>query len=244
MLAKGELMLTRKAILKFTVALAIVFLMTMGATGCASKKYVKQQIDPLTGKVAEVEAISKKNAQDIRDVDGRAQAGIQAANEKAEAADAKAVAAGQKADAVGANLNQVAGNIKGVQTELDSRIGNLDNYKLTDSAEVNFRSGKYDLNDEAKANLDAIAAKVKDQKGYVFEIQGFTDSRGAEGLNLDLSQKRAESVQRYLATTHNVPLFRLSIIGVGKEKPVEDNKTKEGRARNRRVEIRLLRTTV
>ncbi len=233
-------MVIGKTIWRCLCLFSIVVLVGMSATACASKKYVKQQIDPLTGKVAEVESISKKNTQDIHDVDARAQAGIQGANQKADAADAKAVEAQQKADAAQAAANQVAGNVKGVE----GRLGNIDSYKLADTIEVNFKTNRFDLDDQAKAKLDDLAGKVKDQKGYVLEIEGFTDSRGEEMYNLTLSQKRADEVKRYLATTHNIPLFRMSIIGVGEEKPVDDNKTKEGRAKNRRVEIRLLRSSV
>jgi OOP family OmpA-OmpF porin len=233
-------MFDRKTMLKWGMFLLVVLGGALLVTSCATKKYVKQQIDPLTGKVAEVEAISKKNSQDIRDVDSRAQAGIQAASQKADAADSKATLAGQKADAAQSTADQIARNVKGVE----SRLGNLDSFKLTDTVEVNFETNRYNLDVEAKAKLDALAAKVKDQRAFVFEIEGFTDGRGTEMYNLELSQKRAETVKRYLASNGNIPLFRMSIIGVGKDKPVDDNKTKEGRARNRRVEIRLLRSTV
>lgn len=233
-------MFNRERVLKWATTPAFVLMMSLVASGCATKKYVRKQIDPLTGKVAEVEAISKKNTQDIRDVDSRAQAGIQTATLKADAAQSKAELANQKADAAQSSVNQIAGNIKGVE----AKLGNLDTYKLAVSTQVNFKVNRYELNDEARAKLDALASKVKDQRAYVFEIEGFTDSSGSEALNLDLSQKRAESVKRYLATAHNIPLFRMSIIGIGEAKPIEDNKTKEGRARNRRVEVRLLRSTV
>lgn len=226
----------RKAILAMLVVASFSFLVI----GCASKKYVRQQIDPLTGKVTEVESISKKNTEEIRSVDSRAQQGIQTATQKADAADAHAATAEQKAGAAQTAADQVATNVKAV----DARFGNIDNYKLAESAAVTFKSGRHNLDDDAKAILDALASKTKDQKGFVIEIQGFTDNRGAEAFNLDLSQKRAEEVKRYLATAHNIPLFRMSIIGVGKVQPVDDNKTKEGRAKNRRVEIRLLRTSV
>lgn len=233
-------MLNRKTFLKFAALLALLILTVGLTTGCATKKYVKQQIDPLTGKVVELEEITKKNTQDIRDVDARAQAGIQAANQKADAADSKAVTANQKAESAQSAVDQVARNVKGVE----SKLGNLDSYKLTDTTQVTFKTGQHDLNDEAKANLDAIATTVKDQKGFTIEIEGFTDSRGEEQLNLELSQKRAEAVKRYLAATHNIPLFRMSIIGVGEAMPVADNKKSEGRAKNRRVEVRLLRSAL
>lgn len=233
-------MLNRKTILKFAVLLALIVLVVGLTTACATKKYVKQQIDPLTGKVVELEEITKKNSQDIRDVDSRAQAGIQAANQKADVADSKAVTANQKAETAQSAVEQVAKNVKGVE----SKLGNLDSYKLADTTQVTFKTGQYDLNDEAKAKLDALATTVKDQKGYMIEMEGFTDSRGDEQLNLELSQKRAESVKRYLAATHNIPLFRMSIIGIGEAMPVADNKKSDGRAKNRRVEVRLLRSAL
>ncbi|MDD5542694.1 MAG: OmpA family protein [Acidobacteriia bacterium] len=230
----------RKNIRKAILAMLVVSSFSFLVIGCASKKYVKQQIDPLTGKVTEVESITKKNTEEIRAVDSRSQQGIQAASQRADAADTHAATAEQKANAAQASADQVATSVKAV----DSRFANIDSYKLADSIAVTFKSGRHNLDDEAKAKLDALAAKTKDQKGYVIEIQGFTDSRGAEAFNLDLSQKRAEEVKRYLATSQNIPLFRMSIIGVGKAQPVDDNKTKQGRANNRRVEVRLLRTSV
>jgi len=231
-------MLNGKPVLRCPLGIALGFILAASITGCASKKYVKQQVDPLTGKVAEIESITKKNTQDIRDVDARAQAGIQAATAKAEAADTKAGLANQKADAAQSATDQIAKNVK----DVESKLGNIDSYKLADSAEVNFKTGQYDLSEEAMERLDAIAAKVKDQRGYILEIQGFTDDRGSEPFNLELSQRRAETVKRYLATKHEIPLFRMSVIGIGKAKPIEDNKTQEGRAHNRRVEVRLLRS--
>jgi OOP family OmpA-OmpF porin len=229
-----------KLMLRCAMIATLTCVGVLGVAGCATKKYVKQQIDPLTGKVAEIESITKKNTSDIRDVDSRAQAGIQSATAKAEAADAKAATANQKAEAAQSATDQIAKNVK----DVESKIGNVDTYKLADSTEVNFKSAQFELNDEARGKLDALAAKVKDQKGYVLEIQGFTDNRGSESLNLQLSEKRAETVKRYLATQHDIPLFRISVIGVGEAKPADDNKTKEGRAHNRRVEVRLLRSAV
>jgi outer membrane protein OmpA-like peptidoglycan-associated protein len=90
--------------------------------------------------------------------------------------------------------------------------------------------------------LDQLATKVKDSKGYVLEIQGFTDKTGNDRHNLGLSQGRSESVVRYLSQQHQVPLFRMFVLGLGSSKEVEDNKTRKGRAANRRVEITLLKS--
>jgi hypothetical protein len=83
---------------------------------------------------------------------------------------------------------------------------------------------------------------VKESKGYVLEIQGFTDKTGNDRYNLGLSQGRSESVVRYLSQQHQIPLFRMFILGLGSSKEVETNKTRKGRAANRRVEITLLKS--
>lgn len=212
--------------------------------GCATKKYVKQQIDPVSGRVDELTEVSKRNENSIKDVDSRAQSGIQSVQAKATEVDGKAMAADQKALEAQQMAKNAEGKISGVETGLNQKISNIDSYKPVENASVTFKSNVAELSDEAKASLDQLAGKVKDSKGYVLEIQGFTDSRGADSYNLVLSQKRSENVVRYLSQQHQIPLFRMFILGLGEAKQVEDNKTKEGRAANRRVEITLLKSEI
>ena len=211
-------------------------------TGCATKKYVKQQIDPVSGRVDELSDVSKRNETAIKDVDGRAQAGIQTVQTKTNEVDQKAIAATQKAE----ESQQLAKNnqtkIVSVENDFNQKLSNLDSYKPVDTSSINFKLNDAELNDEAKATLDQLASKVKDSKGYVLEIQGFTDRTGDDRYNLELSQRRSESVVRYLSQQHQIPLFRMSILGLGSSKEVENNKTRKGRAANRRVEITLLKS--
>lgn len=212
--------------------------------GCATKKYVKQQIDPVSGRVDELTEVSKRNENSIKDVDSRAQSGIQSVQAKATEVDGKAMAADQKALEAQQMAKNAEGKISGVETGLNQKISNIDSYKPVENASVTFKSNVAELSDEAKASLDQLAGKVKDSKGYVLEIQGFTDSQGADSYNLVLSQKRSENVVRYLSQQHQIPLFRMFILGLGEAKQVEDNKTREGRAANRRVEITLLKSEI
>ncbi len=212
--------------------------------GCATKKYVKQQIDPVSGRVDELTEVSKRNENAIKDVDSRAQSGIQSVQTKANEVDGKAMAADQKALEAQQMAKNAEGKISGVESSFNQKISNIDSYKPVENASVNFKFNHADLSDEAKATLDQLAAKVKDQKGYVLEIQGFTDNVGTDTYNLVLSQKRSENVVRYLSQQHQLPLFRMFILGLGEAKQVEDNKTKEGRAANRRVEITLLKSEI
>lgn len=232
-------MFTKKR--RFLTAVLMGILILTLASGCATKKYVKQQIDPVSGKVDELTQMTKKNESAIKDVDTRAQAGIQTVQTKTNEVDQKAVSAGQKADQAQQAAQNAQVQITNVETNFNQRFANIDNYKKLDTVTVNFDNGKYKLTDAAKATLDQLAAKVKDTKGYMLEVQGFTDSRGSDGYNLVLSQKRSDSVVRYLSAQYQIPIFRMAVVGQGKTGDKESNKTKEGRAANRRVEITLLR---
>src|SRR5205814_10531292 len=126
---------------------------------------------------------------------------------------------------------------------LETRVGSMsDNYTESEKQTVLFDTNKFNLSSQAKSTLDKIASDVSSQRtGYMLELQGFTDAQGSEQYNLGLSQRRVESVERYLVSK-NVPLFRVSVVGLGKDNPIADNKTKEGRAQNRRVEVRVLKS--
>jgi outer membrane protein OmpA-like peptidoglycan-associated protein len=147
--------------------------------------------------------------------------------------------------------NAARGGAKAAQATADAavagvnatneRISALDDYTPQDTAAVNFRSGSAVLNAEAKATLDQIASKAMNAKGYVLEVSGFADSRGSVNLNRQLSQRRADAVIRYLVENHSIPLRRIiTPFGYGEMNPVAENETRDGRAQNRRVEIKLL----
>lgn len=233
------MLLKNKGLLLIAPALLLALLFQ---PGCATKKYVKQQIDPVSGRVDELSEISKGNENAIKDVDSRAQAGIQTVQAKANEVDQKAVAATQKAEEGQLLAQNSQTKIVSVENNFNQKLSNLDSYKSVDTSSINFKLNSAELNDEAKATLDQLASKVKDSKGYVLEIQGFTDKTGNDSLNFELSQRRSESVVRYLSQQHQIPLFRMSILGLGSSKEVENNNTRKGRAANRRVEITLLKS--
>src|SRR5436190_10875504 len=130
--------------------------------------------------------------------------------------------------------------VAGVNATND-RISALDDYTPQDTASVNFRVGSALLNADAKSKLDAIATKALNAKGYVLEVTGFADSTGGTERNRALSQRRADAVIRYLVENHQIPLRRIvTPYGFGESNPVADNKTREGRSENRRVEVKVL----
>lgn len=222
-------------------SLVIVLASSMIASvGCTSKNYVKQQTTPLINKTNELDDLTAKNSHDIKDVDARAQAGIQAVNAKTAEVDQKAQTAGQNAS----SAQQVADAANTRVGVLTNTVLNLDNYHAVAETSVKFGFDKDNLTPKAKEALDQLATSISSTKGYIITLEGGTDSVGPADYNYDLSQRRANSVIQYLASKHQVPAHKIYVIGLGKDKPVETNKTSAGRADNRRVDVRLMTNTV
>jgi OOP family OmpA-OmpF porin len=221
-------------------SLVIALAASMAAgVGCASKNYVKQQTTPLINKTNELDDLTAQNSKAIKDVDARAQAGIQQVNAAAAAADQKAQAAGQSA----AQAQTSADNAVHRVDVLSSAVANLDNYRIVSESAVHFGFDKDFLTKDAKAELDKLGATVPNTKGYIITVEGGTDAVGPADYNYALSERRANAVIQYLGEKYNVPPHKIYLIGLGKDKPVQDNKSRDGRAANRRVDIRLMTNT-
>jgi len=204
--------------------------------GCATKNYVRSQVTPVINQVNELDDQTAKNTRDIRDVDTRAQQGIQQVNAKSTAADQKALAAGQTAD----QANQTATKTGNRVTNLAGKVENLDNYKPVSDATVLFAFNKAELTQKDKQTLDNFAQQMQVQKHYIIQVEGYTDSVGSADYNYQLSQRRADAVIQYLAQKYDVPAYRIFLIGLGKDNPVAQNTSAAGRAKNRRVDVRLM----
>jgi OOP family OmpA-OmpF porin len=222
-------------------SLTILLAASLAATvGCTTKNYVKQETTPLINKTNELDDLTAKNTREIKDVDARAQAGIQAVNAKTADVEQKAQAAGQSA-ASAQQTADAANNRVGVLT---NTVANLDNYRPVAETSVKFAFNRDNLTPKSKEALDQLAGSLASTKGYIITLEGSTDSVGSPEYNYDLSQRRANSVIQYLASKYSVPAHKIYVIGLGKDKPLETNKTKEGRADNRRVDVRLMTNTV
>jgi outer membrane protein OmpA-like peptidoglycan-associated protein len=217
----------------FAIGLAGAMLATVG---CSSKNYVRQQTTPLINKTNELDDLTAKNTNSIKDVDARAQAGIQQVNAKTDAVEQKAQAAGQQA----AQAQTLADTAVHRVDSLQNTVANLDNYHVVNETAVNFGFNKDTLTKEAKASLDQMATMVPNTKGYLIALEGGTDAIGGADYNYGLSERRANSVIQYLASKYNIPAHKIYVVGLGKDKPVESNKTSAGRAKNRRVDVRLM----
>jgi len=207
--------------------------LALGLTGCATKKYVAERVDPVNDRLGKVDQ-NQQGAQKQLDA---AEPRISAADEKATSADRRATDAIGRADAASKKADQVRADLR---TELNDRIANLDDYKSVGEATVLFKFNSAQLTDDGKAQLDQLAGtQVGTMKTYFVAIEGFTDKVGPADYNLDLSRRRAQAVQTYLVAQKNVPVFRIQIVGLGKDKALNEQKTREERSKNRRVQVTL-----
>jgi peptidoglycan-associated lipoprotein len=225
---------------KFIVAIPIALLAVGTTTGCATKKYVKgrvgevnQKVETISQDLEKTQERTRQNEQKIGEVDQKAQAAgeradaagrsAQEAQSAASAADAKAAAAGEKAEAVDKASKRMVYEV------------------VLSEDQGNFRFGKTDLPKEARARLDELVNQMKaDPKGAYFEIEGYTDSVGPKRVNEEVGLARAEAVKRYLYEEHHIPLHKMNVISYGEDHPIAPNKTRAGRAKNRRVVIKVL----
>ena len=212
----------------------------------ARKKYVQRQMSPVRNRVNELDELTADNTKSIKDVDARAQAGIQQASAKANEADQHAVAANNQAQ----QANQTAQQASNRLNQVEQVVGNLDQYQPASQTEIRFPSGHTTLGPKAKAALDDMAANVNGQKGYVIEVQGFSPSRGQAGIQS--SQAMANAVVRYLVEEHNIPVYRIYMMGMGNAKvqspapaaSSSNDRQAKGRPAPNRVEVSLLKNNL
>jgi peptidoglycan-associated lipoprotein len=222
---------------KFFVAVPIAVLAVGGTTACASKKFVRTSVGEVNDKVdsmgrslEETQERTRRNEGRITEVDQKAQAAAQSA---------------QQANDAAAAANRAATEVR---TEANSKFDAIDKanrrlvYEVVLSEDSgNFKFGKAELPDEAKAKIDEMVAHLKqDPKNVFIEIEGHTDNVGDKLINQKIGLERAEAVQRYLYEQYQIPLHKMNVISYGEEKPIAPNKTREGRAQNRRVVIKVL----
>ncbi len=201
----------------------------------ARKSYVKRQTEPIRDRVNELDELTDANSKAIKDTDSRAQAGIKMAADKADAADQHAVDAGNKATAAQQSAQMVTTRVQTVETV----VGNIDQYKASNQTEILFRPGQTVLSKNAKDAIDTMAESVKGQHGYIIEVQGFSSGKAQAAITA--SQKMAESVVRYLVLNHEIPVYRIYLVGMGNAPVATDDTAKTKRVSGGRVEISLLK---
>jgi len=247
-----EIMTLRNSPLLIGVLAAV----SLGSVGCATKKHVREAIAPVQNQLNQTDAhVSslQKQADDQKQAIGDLDRQVATADEKAveagrkaqEAADAAAKAnsaaadAAQRADSANNAALQAQQNVVKVDRKLDTTMQNLNNYRLVATEQVHFAINKSTLSKDELAKLDDAIQKIGGMKDYILEIQGYADQTGDKFYNRELSRKRADAVVHYLSVEHNIPLRTIRELGAGADFPDADNKTREARQENRRVDIKI-----
>ena len=222
---------------KSLFAASMLALTVAVAPACATKKFVRTEVgnvnskvDTLSGTLEETQERTRQNEGRIGEVDKKAEAAGRSATEARAAADAAAAKATELNTATNGRVDEVVAASRRLV------------YTVTLSEDQgNFKFGKTDLPDSAKMRLDEVIAQLKANPNNIFiEIEGHTDNVGNKELNEKLGMERAEAVKRYLYEQHQIPLHKINVISYGEDKPVAPNRTKQGRAQNRRVVVKVL----
>jgi OOP family OmpA-OmpF porin len=210
---------------------ALIVAGTLLLGGCATKKYVSQTVDPVKTKVDQVDTAQQATQKQLEGDETK----LSATAEKANSADTRAGDALNRADAASQKADQVRNDLR---NELSQTVANLDDYKLAGDTTVQFAFNSARLTPEDKQELDAlVTGHTNALKRYFIAIEGFTDRIGTDEYNLELSRRRAQAVQYYLVSQHNIPVYRVQIVGLGKDKPVDQGRNRAALAKNRRVEV-------
>jgi OmpA-OmpF porin, OOP family len=223
-------MVTKTPLLVFSLGLGCLF-----AAGCATKGYVRSQVQPVNTKVNQVQ---QQAQQQIKDTNSK----LDQTNQQMSADEKTLSATTETANSADTRSTDAVNGVKqnsGQINDLNGFATNIDAYKSADQEVVHFAFNKDQLTDADKAELDQLASQAQGQKRFLITLKGFTDQSGPASYNFQLSRRRAESVIRYLVSQHNIPVYLIHMVGMGKEDLVNNGKTRQDRADSRRVEVDL-----
>jgi outer membrane protein OmpA-like peptidoglycan-associated protein len=204
----------------------------------ARKKWVNRQLDPVKGQLNELDEVNAKNAQDIKDVDARAQAGIGKAQTTADQANQVATAAGQQAQQAGT----IAGQATGKVDQINGTVNGLDKYAEKNTVTVAFHRGSTVLSDDAKKELDDLATSLSGHQGYLLEVEAHAPGAGSVGIQN--SERLAEAVKRYLVTKYEIPVFRMHSVALGNVPATDTGDATPKPVRTSYVDLRLMENSL
>jgi len=229
----------RKSMMTMAVALGMVGVMT----GCATKKYVRTSVDTraqeISHRIDNDENTIKSSQSSIEELSGVTREHgqkITSLDNEIKQTDAKTQQAQQTGEAAQNTANKVGTQVSGLET----RFQNRNHFTVLNEEQVHFKFNSAKLDDQSKSTLNDMAQQLKQNPDVILVMEGHTDSAGSPDYNVQLGEKRAEAVIRYLVVDQAVPMNRISQISFGEDKPMADNKTKEGRAQNRSVVVRVM----
>jgi outer membrane protein OmpA-like peptidoglycan-associated protein len=203
----------------------------------ARKKWVNKRLDPIKGQLNELDEVNAKNANDIKDVDARATAGINKAQSTADQANQVASAAGAQAQ----QANTIAGQANGKVDKTSTTVAGLDQYAEKNVVSIKFRSGSTVLSADSKKQLDDLAASLTGHQGYILEMNAYTPLKGGAGIQS--SDRLAAAVKRYLVTEHEIPVYRMHSVALG-NMPVAGTGEDVKPVRTSYVELRLMENSL
>jgi OmpA-OmpF porin, OOP family len=225
-----------KASSSATVALLVGSLFV---AGCATKGYVRSEIQPLDQKVNQVDQNSQgRDTQQTAEINKTNQA-VEEDEKKLSATNEIAMTADNDAKNAMSKANQDAQDVINLRNNFQTIIANLDDYKPANKGVVHFAVNKDTLTKAEKAKLDDIASQIGSTPRYFITVEGFTDQTGSAAYNDQLSRERADAVISYLVGSHDVPVYRIHMVGLGDQKLVDDGKGRKGREESRRVEVTI-----
>jgi hypothetical protein len=206
----------------------------------ARKKWVQKRLDPINDRLSELDEVNARNAQAIKDVDERAQAGIKQAQSSADQANQLATTANTQAQAASSAAQQASGHVD----QLNSTVNGIDQYKQITDLEVSFRKGTTVLSSDSKQKLDQLAAGLTGREGYILEMEANSPAAGSVGLQN--SERLNDAVKRYLVEEHQIPVYRLHAVALGnvQASTSDDQDSKPERVRTSSVHLRLMENSL
>jgi outer membrane protein OmpA-like peptidoglycan-associated protein len=230
--------------------LAVIAGLALTSVGCATKDYVREQVGATDSRLADTNRRVEGQEGRLREAAGQLETGRQRldtfdtrlgevgvlagrASEQADGASVLAREARKAADDAAASAREMDGR-------LSSRIANRNRYTALDTRTIMFEFGKADVGDQAINELRELSQALREDPNAVVELRGHTDGVGNDRTNLRLSRDRVDAIVRYLVHKEGIEIRRIHAVGLGKAAPLADNSTREGRARNRRVDMTLL----
>ncbi|HEY1647322.1 MAG TPA: OmpA family protein [Terracidiphilus sp.] len=207
----------------------------------ARKKWVQKRLDPINDRLTELDQVNAKNARDIKDVDARAQAGIQQAQSSADKANQAAMAANTEAQGASSTAQQASGHVD----QLNTTVSGIDQYHSITDLDVAFRPGTSVLTSDSRQKLDQLAAGLTGRNGYILEMEAHSPASGSVGIQH--SERLADAVKRYLVTEHQIPVYRLHSVALGNAQestPGDQSSAKPMRIRSSSVHLRLMENSL
>jgi outer membrane protein OmpA-like peptidoglycan-associated protein len=206
----------------------------------ARKKWVQKRLDPINDRLTELDQVNAKNARDIKDVDARAQAGIQQAQASADKANQTAMAAGTEAQTASNTAQQASGHVD----QINTTVNGIDQYRSITDLDVSFRPGTSVLTADSRQKLDELASGLTGHNGYILEMEAHSPASGSVGIQS--SERLADAVKRYLVTEHQIPVYRLHAVALGnaQESTPGDDSAKPMRIKSSSVHVRLMENSL